>query len=54
MTDFTLSVAWKQFARFHPQIFEVENLIALRIIGCGLTGALQQQALLAALSVSCM
>jgi hypothetical protein len=38
MTDGQLIVAWKTFPRFSPQVFDVENLIAIRIIGCGLTG----------------
>ena len=33
-----ITVAWKTFVRFHPQVFEIDNLVALRIIGCGLTG----------------
>lgn len=33
-----LVVGWKTIPRMSPQMFDIDNLRALRIIGCGLTG----------------
>ena len=40
--DHQVNVCWKPVARIHPHIFEIKNLVAIRLIGCGIKGAVHE------------
>lgn len=34
----SLNISWKPIPRIHPHIFDIDNMVAIRLVGCGLTG----------------